>query len=73
MEPYTQLLKLAAQMDRMGLRDPADELEEAQVLHYLILVLHYLILVLEYLILVLEYHIPETQPTSSRRRRSYIT
>ena len=37
MKPYMQLLKLAAQMDRIGLRDPADELEEAQVLQHLIL------------------------------------
>ncbi len=59
MKPYTQLLKLAAQMDRIGLRDPADELEEAQVLQYLMLVRQYLI--------------PETQPTSSRRPRHYNT
>jgi hypothetical protein len=66
MKHYTQLLKLAAQMDRIGLRDPADELEEAQVLQYSILVL-------QYLILVLQYSIPETQPTSLRSRRSYNT
>ena len=41
MKPYAQLLKLAAQMDRIGLRDPADELEEAQVLEYFILQYRY--------------------------------